>query len=158
MLVEVCEKLEAWLTEQATERDADGILPLGGAEIFVYGQTALIEAKLKLHLAQTMDVDAKVKANALVKEAFGKILKEYGRELDPDSHLVSMPQETQYDPFFRGRHLRVFLAKPEYVILSKAKFAPEKNRALVQEFLEKQATEEFLELAKNYDVDLEKFL
>lgn len=80
-----------------------------------------------------------------------------GRELDPVGHEV-MPPETRYTDFFRGRFVRVLLADPEAILLSKALKAPARNRQLIVEYLALGASDRFLELAQKYRLDLEQFL
>jgi hypothetical protein len=69
-----------------------------------------------------------------------------------------MPREARYDAFFKGRFVRVLLADPESILLSKALKAPAKNRQLIVEYLASGASERFLGLARKYHVDLEQFL
>jgi len=69
-----------------------------------------------------------------------------------------MPQETEYEIFFVGKWLKAYLARPEYVLLSKAMNAPKKNKALIVEYLASEPPAKFFELAKKYKVDLDQFL
>jgi hypothetical protein len=57
-----------------------------------------------------------------------------------------------------GPFVRLLLAEPEAILLSKAIKAPDKNRALITEYLAQGASDRFLELAKKYNLDLEQFL
>jgi hypothetical protein len=50
------------------------------------------------------------------------------------------------------------VADPDAVLISKAARAPEKNKALITEYLAKGASERFFELARKHDVDLEQFV
>lgn len=68
-----------------------------------------------------------------------------------------MPRETKYDELFAGRHVRMLLAEPDAVLVSKALKAPVKNRALITEYLRGGASERFLKLALKYKVELERF-
>lgn len=52
----------------------------------------------------------------------------------------------------------IAVAEPDAVLLSKALKAPDKNRALLTEYLALGATERFLTLARKYALDLEQFL
>ena len=69
-----------------------------------------------------------------------------------------MPRETRYAPLYAGRYVDAFVADPDAVLISKACKAPEKNEALITEYLAKGASERFFELAQKYAVDLERFV
>ncbi len=69
-----------------------------------------------------------------------------------------MPAETQYSELYSGRFVRLLLADPEAVLVSKALKAPVRNRPLLTEYLAKGASDRFLKLASKYAVDLEQFL
>jgi len=81
-----------------------------------------------------------------------------GRELDPVGHEVWMPRETRYDTIYTGRFVKLCLADPEAVLLSKALKAPLKNRPLIIEYLAGGAGRRFLDLADKYHLDLERFV
>jgi hypothetical protein len=70
---------------------------------------------------------------------------------------IWMPRETRYTVAFRGKLVRLMLAEPEAILVSKALKAPIKNRALVTEYLAVGPTERFWALAKKYAVALEDF-
>jgi hypothetical protein len=59
---------------------------------------------------------------------------------------------------FLGQYVEALLARPEYVLISKALKARDKNRNLIIEYLAKSPSELFLGLAQKYQVDLEWFL
>ena len=69
-----------------------------------------------------------------------------------------MPEETEYDLVFDGRWVRGFVAQPDFVLLSKALKAPEKNHPLIVELLATGASTRFYDLAERYELDLEQFL
>ena len=46
MLKKVFKELDTWIETQNVERIEDGLLKIGACEIKVFGQTALIEARL----------------------------------------------------------------------------------------------------------------
>ncbi len=60
--------------------------------------------------------------------------------------------------FFKGKWLKAYLAKPEYILLSKAMKAPEKNKALIVEYLASEPPATFFNLVQKYKVNLDKFL
>ncbi|WP_171039902.1 hypothetical protein, partial [Streptococcus pseudopneumoniae] len=69
-----------------------------------------------------------------------------------------MPDETQYSGFYTGKWVDVTLAKPEYILVSKALKAPDKNKQLIADYISSGPPEIFYELAEKYKVDLEKIL
>jgi hypothetical protein len=158
MLKKIFKELDKWIDEQNVERVEDGMLSIAACEIKVIGQTALLEAKISLHVPATMDVDVFANYEYSVRKKFADLLNKNGKELDPVGHEAWMPIETEYDNFFVGKWLKTYLAKPEYVLLSKAKMAPDKNKALIVEYLASTPPSNFFELAKKYKVDLDSFL
>ena len=158
MLKKIFKKLDAWLEEKNKERRSEGLLPFNKAIIRVLGQTALIEAKLELHLAATMDVDAYMQADYEVKNKLNELLREEEKILDMDSAMIWMPEETEYDDFYSGKLVTAYLAKAEYVLLSKALKAPAKNKNVLTEYLAAGPSELFQKLAEKYELDLGAFI
>lgn len=158
MLQSVFQKLDAWLIAENKVRSQEGALRLPRTEIRIVGQTGLVEAHVDLELIETMDVDALGILDHLIQKKFDDLLRPYGKRFDPLSHEVWMPKETEYDRVFDGRFVRGLIARPEYILVSKAMKAPKKNFALIQEYLAKGPSETFLFLAKKYALDLEEFL
>ncbi|MCA9619598.1 MAG: hypothetical protein KC731_11250 [Myxococcales bacterium] len=89
---------------------------------------------------------------------FEALLETAGKVLDPHGAEVWMPNETEYRLVYDGVYVRGMIAEPDYVLLSKAKKAPAKNRALLIEALAAGPSQRLLDLAKRYDVDLEALL
>lgn len=158
MLKKVFAELDNWIAEENIERQEDGAMPMRACEIKVIGQTALLEAHLALHVPATMDVDVFANYEYAVKRKFEALLKQNGKELDPVGHEAWMPRETQYEEFYSGKWVKAYLARVEFVILSKAKKAPEKNRSLIVEYLASSPPDTFFKLAEKYAIDLEGFL
>ena len=158
MLKKVFKALDTWIEAQNEEREQEGMLKLGICEIRVLGQTALIEANLSIHVPATMDVDVFAKCEHSVRRKFEDLLKEIGKELDPVGHEAWMPKETEYDDFFTGKWVNAYLAAPEYILISKAKKAPTKNRALLVEYIASGPPKKFFALANKYEIDLGSFL
>ncbi|MGZ3723321.1 MAG: hypothetical protein ACXVA9_10340 [Bdellovibrionales bacterium] len=159
MLKKVFKKLDTWIEEVNANRAAAGSSLLAKVEIRVIGQTALLEANLSLEIAATMDVDLIDQIEHTVKEKFAELLREQGKVLDPVDHEAWMPTETEYVEIFAGRWLSGFLARPVFIILSKAKYAPEKNGNLIAEYLASgDLDDRIFELAEKYKVDLDKFV
>ena len=125
--------------------------------IHVLGQTALFEAALPLRLAATRDVDARADYDDATRREFARLLAREGRELDPLADEIWMPPGTRYTELFQGKLVRVLLAEPEAVLVSKALKAPSKNQPLLTEYLARGPSERFLELARKHAVDLEQF-
>ena len=157
MIKECAKKLDKWLVGENKERAETGALPLK-CTIKVIGQTALIEAGLKIELAATMDVDFSQQLHGIVREKLSEFLSEYGKQIDPVGHEAWMPDETEYQEIYKGKFVECFIAKPEYVLISKAKMAPSKNKNLIIEYLGTSPTPLFFELATQYQVNLEDFL
>ena len=159
MLKEVFAQLDARLeAENSGRRSAGGHL-LPRAVFRVLGQTALIEARLDLELAATMDVDAFAQpSDWIITQAFNEVLKSTGQHWDPHSGEIWMPQETEYLPLYSGRCVDAMVARPEYVLISKALKAREKNRNLIIEYLSKSPSDLFVGLAQKYQLDLEWFV
>jgi len=157
MIKECAKKLDKWLVDENKKRAETGTLPLK-CTIKVIGQTALIEAGLKMQLAATMDVDFREQLHGIVREKLAQFLSEYGKQIDPVGHEAWMPEETEYHEIFSGKFVECFIAIPEYVLISKAKMAPSKNKNLIIEYLGTSPTPLFFELATKYGVNLEDFL
>jgi hypothetical protein len=123
----------------------------------VLGQTALFEAHVELALAATNDVDVVADYGSAVQKEFERLLATEGRELDTLGHEIWRPRETKYFELFAGELVRVLVAEPKAVLVSKALKAPAKNRTLLIEYLASGPSERFFELAKEYRVRLEEF-
>ena len=122
------------------------------------GQAALFIAELDLTLTATQDLDAYADYDWAVQQELERLLAKEGKVLDPHGHEIWMPRETQYAPLYEGTHVEAFVADPDAVLISKACKAPEKNKALITEYLAKGASERFFELAEKYALDLEQFV
>jgi hypothetical protein len=146
------------MLDQNVAARAEGLRAFHPCTIRVLGQTALFEANVKLTLAVTKDVDVRADYDDAVRREFQRLLATEGRELDPLGHEIWMPTETQYSELFVGKLVRLLLAEPDAVLISKALKAPAKNRPLLTEYLAHGASDRFLRLASKYAVDLEQFL
>ncbi len=157
VLRKVAEKLDAWVVGQNVAAASESLPRHRPCTIRVLGQTALLEAGLSLRLAATLDVDVRADYDDAVRREFERLLAAEGRELDPVAHEIWMPRETRYVDFYAGRFVRLVLAEPEAVLVSKALKAPLKNGPLVTEYLALGPSERFLSLARKYRLDLEQF-
>lgn len=158
MLQPVFIALDAWIETENTKRQASGILKIAACEIKVIGQTALIEANLLLHVPATMDVDVFANYEYPVRKKFEELLQESGKVLDPVGNEAWMPEETEYLDFLNGKWVKAYLAKVEYVMLPKAKKAPEKNMSLLTDYIASQPSDIFFILSKKHGIDLNFFL
>jgi hypothetical protein len=157
MLKGVAQALDSWLIDENVAALADGLPRHPACTIRVLGQTALFEAELPLRLAATRDVDVRADYDDATRREFARLLARQGRELDPLGDEIWMPRDTRYTELFRGKLLRVLLAEPEAVLVSKALKAPTKNQPLLTEYLAHGPSERFLALARKHAVDLEQF-
>ena len=89
-----------------------------------------------------------------VRREFQRLLAKEGRELDPLGREIWMPHETRYTELFNGKLLRVLVAEPEAVLVSKALKAPAKNGPLITEYIASGPSPRFFELATKYAVNL----
>lgn len=157
-LEKVFMELNAWIAEKNQDLSEEGVRTLPRCRIRVLGQTALLEAETDLPLAATKDVDVYADYEHALQVKFEELLRARGKLLDPLGHEAWMPKETKYLTIFNGSYVTGQIANPEYVLLSKALKAPEKNRALMVEYLARDPSEVFLQLAEKYQLDLEQFV
>lgn len=159
MLKFVFAELNEWATQQNQKLESESCLPLRKSSFRIVGQSALLEASsLSLTLTATMDVDAFADCEPSVRTHLEELLQKRGRVLDPVGHEAWMPDETEYEVFYFGNLVVAEIAGPEYVLVSKALKAPEKNRNLIIEYLAQGPSDLFYALAEEYGVDLEKFV
>lgn len=149
--------LDQWVARENVRARADGTPAHRKCTIRVLGQAALWVAELDLTLTATQDLDAYADFDWAVQKELERLLAKDGKVLDPHGREIWMPSETRYSPLYQGTHVEAFVADPDAVLISKARKAPEKNAALITEYLAKGASERFFELAKKYAVDLEQF-
>lgn len=157
MLAEIALKLDQWVVDQNVALLEAGLLRHSACTIRVLGQSALLEANLDLRLFATKDVDVRADYDDAVRREFARLLSLVGRELDPVGHEVWMPRETRYSEIYNGKFVRMLLAEPEAVLVSKALKAPGKNGPLITQYLSTLANERFFELARKYRLNLEQF-
>ncbi|MBW2733339.1 MAG: hypothetical protein JRH20_13195 [Deltaproteobacteria bacterium] len=155
MLSELFKQLDTLTHESNRERTEEGVPTITVAEFRVVGQMALWEADLGLDLAATHDLDAFVRAEYWTQKRFEELLGRHGLILDEQSELIWMPQETAYQTIYQGRWVTGMVAQPEYVLISKARTAPQKNRSLLIEYIAQRASDLFFTLAETYKLDLE---
>lgn len=157
MLAEVAEELDRWVIDKNLRDTEDGLPRIKPCTIRVLGQSALLEVGLPVRLAATRDVDVRANYEDAVRCRFADLLAARGRELDPLGDEIWMPRETRYTLAFRGTFVRLLLAEPEAILVSKALKAPAKNHALITEYVAVAPTPRFWDLAQKYALDLEQF-
>lgn len=150
--------LDQWVARENLRARAEGTPAHEKCTVRVLGQAALWVADLDLTLTATQDLDAHADYDWAVQKKLEQLLAKEGKVLDPHGREIWMPRETRYTPLYEGTHVEAFVADPDAVLISKACKAPEKNAALITEYLAKGATERFFELAKKYAIDLERFV
>lgn len=155
MLLKIFKKLDNWIQDEKEEAISSSGRIISDCQFKVLGQFALLEADLALSIAATADLDAYSNASYAVVKQLDILLSEYGMHYDPMSSEIWMPKETKYDQLYQGVALSAYIARPEYVLLSKALKAPERNIALLIQYLASGPSSLFLELCETYSVDLE---
>lgn len=158
MIKQVFTELDAWAVKKNIEFIHEGLMPIKPCYIKVLGQEALIEANIDLNLSATMDVDVYSNYEYSIKAKFEELLNIKGKILDPDGEKIWMPKETEYQEIFKGSVINGYIAKVEYVLISKALKAPEKNKILLIEYLAKGPSKLFFDLVRKYKVKLEIFI
>ena len=155
---ELCLKLDQWMARENVHARAEGTPTHEKCTIRVLGQAALFIAELELTLTATQDLDAYADYDWAVQQELERLLAKEGKVLDPRGHEIWMPRETQYAPLYEGTYVDAFVADPDAVLISKACKAPEKNKALIIEYLAKGASKRFFGLGTKYAIDLEQFV
>jgi hypothetical protein len=158
MLKDLAAELDEWFIEQAREAVREGMASPRVCTIRVHGQMALLEREVKLNLVATQDLDVSANLTHAARKEFERLLAKRDLVLDPVGHEAWMPEETEYETFFSGKFVTLKVADEECVLLSKAAKAPEKNGALLTEYLANGPSERFVALAAKYHIDLEQFV
>lgn len=155
MLKQVFKQLDGWCVRENRQRKNIGSPSLRPFEIKVLGQTALIEQSVSLPLVTTRDVDAYANFEYTAMREFERLLAKHGKSFDRHSSEIWMPKETRYRIVFSGEYVTGKVARPEYVLISKAKKAPERNAALLKAYVERGPSPLFRKLAKTYKINVE---
>jgi hypothetical protein len=158
LLKPIFRKLDEWVIEQNREAQIESFRPIKACTFRVVGQTALLEASIDLEIAATADVDAFNDAEFSVVAKLNELLLSEGLQYDQLSNEIWMPAETLYTDIFRGTWVTALLAQVEFVMLSKAKMAPTKNRILLRNYVASEPPVSFFALCRKYKVDLTSIL
>jgi hypothetical protein len=129
-------ELDQLVEAENLERDEMGSAFIPKALIKILGQTSLLaqpELTAALHLAQTGDLDAQLRADYFVKAKLKELLPKYGLVYDEDSPLIFIPKGSNFLPFSNLKNLEVVAIDPESALVSKAIKAPQKNLQLIRE-------------------------
>lgn len=154
ILREIFNTLNDWIEAENQTARSEGLIFIDDCRFQLLGQSALMCSDIGIEIRATADLDAYTNAQYSVIKYLDNLLLPYGMKFDTLSKEIWMPEETKYTPFYSGSHVTVELAEVEYLLVSKAKFAMEKNRPLLIEYLSKEPTELFFELAEKYKLDL----
>ena len=158
MFSETFEKLDAWISAENRIARADGFMEFAKCEFWIVGQVALLIADMDIQIAKTGDLDAFSNAKYAVLAELKKLLAAINLELESLNDEIWMPSETVYRLFFEGNFVTVHRAEPEYVMVSKAKYALTKNKILLQQYIASSPPEIFFAMCQKYGVDIEKIL
>ena len=131
MLRDIFAKLDNWIEEENNQATKKSFPELKVCEFRVVDQNALLEAKLKLRIAATADVDTIDNASHSIRAMLNELLKLEGLELDPLGKEIWMPEETRYADIYLGKWIRAIRALPVFILVSKAKYAFRKNKDLI---------------------------
>lgn len=157
-LEKIFRKLDQWIAEQNAEARKESLPSIAKCEFRVVGQTALLEAKLDLEIVATADVDAVSNATYSVLAKFNELLKAEALEYDQLSNEIWMPRESKYVDIYRGAWVTALRAEPEFVMVSKAKMAMGKNKALLRQYVASGPAKIFFDLCQKYQVSIEDIL
>lgn len=131
-LYQLFHQLDATLVAEVAERRRQGSLgPVLPIEVRIVGQTALLLGELTIPISGTLDVDAIFPSEYWFTTQFREALFREGLLLEPDRHLIWMPEQTTYHTFYKGAALVVHVADAIFVMASKCKFHRERDRQLL---------------------------
>lgn len=129
-------ELDELVEAENLEREDMGGALIPRAQIKILGQTSLLaqpELTAKLHLAQTGDLDAHLRADYFIKVQLKELLQKYGLVYDEDSPFIFTPKKSLFLHFLDLKNLEILVIDPESALVSKAVKAPQKNIQLIRE-------------------------
>jgi hypothetical protein len=118
------------------QRMKEGMLTIPKSEVLLIGQMSLMlneSVASILNLVQTGDMDAKLRMDYFAKKKLLELLEANGLVYDDDSHLIWIPKNAKTIDLFKFKNIEVKLIDAESVLLSKAIYAPQKNKQLIRE-------------------------
>jgi hypothetical protein len=158
MFRETFEILDAWIGAENRDARVSGFMEFAKCDFWIVGQVALLIANMDIQIAKTGDLDAFSNAKYAVLAELKKLLAVINLELETLHDEIWMPPETVYLLFFEGDFVTVHRAEPEYVMVSKAKYALAKNKILLQQYIASSPPEIFFEMCQKYRIDVENIL
>jgi hypothetical protein len=105
-------------------------------EIRLLGQMSLLaneSVSARIHLAETGDMDALLRAEYVFLRELKPLLRENGFIYDESSEEIWIPEGAHFEELFDFPNLRVVRLDAESALVSKAVKAADKNRVLVRE-------------------------
>lgn len=154
-------ELDDLIETENLERENMGAALILRAHIQILGQTSLLaqpELTVNLHLAQTSDLDAQLKADYFVKAKLQELLPKYGLIYDEDSPFIFIPKGSTFLPFLDLKNLEIVTIDPESAIVSKAVKASQKNIQLVREAIASELYPTLVERILKNGGDLKDFI
>ena len=118
------------------QRLREGTLTIPKSEVLIFGQMSLMvneSVATILNLAQTGDMDAKLRMDYFAKKKLMDLLSANGLVYDEDSHLTWIPGKAKEVQLFGFKNIEVKLLDAESTLVSKAIHAPQKNKQLIRQ-------------------------
>jgi hypothetical protein len=158
-ILEVLAELEQLIESEDKIRKEMGSIPLRPTTIRILGQMSLLlneDISSRMHLFATQDVDAHIKGDSFVAEAFKRLLGERNLEFDFLSNEIWLPLDASYIQIYESPRLHCEILDPISALVSKAVKAPDKNTALISKALDIYG-EELASKIKQHGVDPNTF-
>lgn len=125
------------LAEEAQKYRDEGLLPtVEKMTCRVVGQVALLIANLPFDVSATTDIDVIFTPRHVQTSFLEQIALKYGFVLETDHHLIEMPKQTKYHLLYSGAHVSAYYADAFYVMASKCQFKRDKDKRLIQQYLD----------------------
>lgn len=161
ILQQIFSDLDTWVETENRAREESGTLKLSKCLVTILGQMSLLvdeQLSAILNLAQTGDLDAKLRMDFPVKKKLKELLAENGLIYDEDSEKIFIPKESKELPLFEFENITVKRLDPESALVSKAVKAPNKNRQLLRQVIDKNKFPNLIDRIEENDGDLDKLL
>jgi phage antirepressor YoqD-like protein len=153
--------LDVWIESENVDRNDSGAQKLPKCQVTILGQMCLLvdeAVSAVLNLAQTGDLDAKLKMDFPVKKKLTELLAEHGLIYDEDSEKIFIPKGSKELPLFEFKNITVKRLDPESALVSKAVKAPGKNRQLLREAIDKNKFPNLMDRIEENNGDLGQLL
>ena len=157
MLKRIVEKFEREVRKLNGNRSGE---PYRSLHVTVLGQQALLirrENLRGLSLLATTDFDAYLKGEPPLEDVFKRLLREEGLSYDEKSEYIWLPEETTYETMYESSYVTIVSPLPIFLLTSKAKMAPERNKQLVADAIV-EFGEPLLRLFEKHGVDIDNFV